>query len=685
MAEIISKRDNTEEKDENANIVTPTDSEDGTIPKGKTSDDSTNTEENIVTTRGPSDPNAEGSIFPNAKLSTNPNTEDNQVSTSDPSNTNPNADVISPPEIFSDTSANAEYIIAPADRLSYTSPNAEYNSESVVTFTMSDVSMDPIIPSDDLALISDGASELTGVLGDQKTQESSLRASLSALGLKQDQVEFLIAQGEKCTDKPLLLSKKLKISQNTAKQAMDILKSSKEIEELILTPTDVKKIEECLKDPDIDCHEDIAFLCEIDEELVSKYFDMLPLNEKQQKFIQERYNKDISISEIANLLKLSTNKVQDYIEKTFMTFSGEEGRSVFNIINGHYGQMSISTLREKIRNKDLKLQDQLFRILNRKNESENNILRTYFRKYKESENILNFDRYLTIEDILAIKQSSNDSTEQLSVKLNIIESVINSYLYRYSVHPTEFNHHRKLQEKQILELANAYGINLFSFENYRTIITVPFDEIIKRVQTIPKSNKSQDILIELLPLVFYYLKCSLPFEDIARIIANVSEITLTTHDVFHLVFQLSDPVLRGLCIEHYSFSNPVPLYYPKLKHPRSKSCKVDFEICKELWYCLEQYNGLISFGLGRASWNAIGKSTLLDLIFETDFVKGSPQSSAFHRGSIDIQITKNLFGEANRSHSESTKLAYIDCHGYSDISVINALFPSRRGTNTCLL
>ena len=93
-----------------------------------------------------------------------------------------------------------------------------------------------------------------------------------------------------------------------------------------------------------------------------------------------------------------------------------------------------------------------------------------------------------------------------------------------------------------------------------------------------------------------------------------------------------------------------------------------------MWYSIQRYNCLISFGLGRAGRNRIGKSYLLDLIFETDFVKGNPRESAFHLNSIDIQMTKNLFAAVrDRNCNESTKWAYIDCHGYSDISVINKI------------
>ena len=133
---------------------------------------------------------------------------------------------------------------------------------------------------------------------------------------------------------------------------------------------------------------------------------------------------------------------------------------------------------------------------------------------------------------------------------------------------------------------------------------------------------------------------------------------------------MSDPVVRGLCIEHYSFSNPVPFYYPLLESHQPEQTSAQFKICNELWYSLQEFHGLVSFGLGWASWNSIGKSTLLDLMFETDFVKSSPQSSPFHLNSIDIQMTKNLFGKKDRNTHESTQWAYIDCNASSDSNVI---------------
>ena len=501
----------------------------------------------------------------------------------------------------------------------------------------------------------------------EKKKDSDMGARLYALGLKKNQVDHILEKGEKYLEKPHLLAKKLKIQEDVAIRALDILKV-----ELVLTPKVCRKINSCLmENPDIVDQKDISLFADVEEALVSKFFEMLPLNKKQEEFIRQRFEQNIPVSEIANQLNIAIKKVEEYIAITFVTFSCNNGGQVLDIIKSYCGDVPKNTLRERILSKNLKLQDQLYCRLRRESKSEYEIISKYLGGYEESENFLIVDVDLTMDEILIIKENSKENVEELSKKLNTVESVIADYIHQYRAYPVESKFLTDTQEKKILSISKAFGAKTFSLENYKTVITDSFDNIIGRIESEKRSEKAVDLLFELLPLIFHYLKCSLPFEDIARIFSNISDIALTTHDLFQIIFQLSDSVLRGLCIEHYSFSNPVPLYYPKLKHPQSKSSEIQFEICKELWYCLEQYNGLISFGLGRASWNVVGKSSLLDLIFKTDFVKGSPQSSAFHFRSIDIQLTKNLFGES--TSSESTKWAYIDCHGYSDLSVIQVL------------
>ena len=409
-------------------------------------------------------------------------------------------------------------------------------------------------------------------LTDKHTQGSKIWDSISSLGLDPENTDYIVEHGMKFLEKSFILAKKLKISQEIATNALDILKSSRQDIELEIAREDRDKIESCLREnPEIECHEDIALFCEIDEKIVAAYFEMQPLTENEKKHIGEHYNKDISVDTISNILKISSKKVKEYIEKTFATFSGQEGRNAFAIIEKKIGGIPIPKLREKIRSKNLKLQDQLCCILKRENKCEYETVANYLDKFTESKEFLNVDWNLDLEDILVIKKSGKDNIEQLSSKLNKVESLITGYfMHRYCIYPVELKHYNELQDSQIEELFDSLDSISFSFNEYRTIITQSFDDIISKVEDASSPKKSKDLIIDILPLVFYYLKCSLPFEDIARIIANLSDINLTTHDVFHLIFQLSDPVLKGLCIEHYSFSNAVPLYYPKLKHSRGK-------------------------------------------------------------------------------------------------------------------
>ena len=277
---------------------------------------------------------------------------------------------------------------------------------------------------------------------------------------------------------------------------------------------------------------------------------------------------------------------------------------------------------------------------------------------------------LTLEDIMTIKQSDCIDLEQLSVKLHKVQTVIKDYLEQYHPNSIVRKHNKITQISEMEQIANVFGNTPLTFHIYRMIISDSLEELI--LQSNWSSKKPQNAFRQLLPQIFYYLKCSLPLEHLSNMIALSYKGVFTTHDLFHLIFQLSDPVLKGFCIEHYSFSNSIPLIYTQLPDAESKILKT--AVCEELWYSLEDFNGLVSFGVGRASWNPVGKSYLLDMIFETDFVKGNPQKSAFHYNSIDIQLTKNLFGEMkDTSSKESTKWAYIDCHGESDSDYIQIL------------
>ena len=526
-------------------------------------------------------------------------------------------------------------------------------------------------PSNSVQQIAESPTTLTPVMSDV-SKDNALQDSLQSIGLEQGDIEFIIEQGEKFIEKPLVLAAKRKISKEKAMIAIEKLKSIKKQQTADpISQRDIEAIESCLKEhPEIDDPVDIALVCEIETDIVEAYFESLPLNNIQKAAIEVKLNAGYSLTDIANTLKLSGKKVRDFIESTFITFQGAEGQKMLGIIQKNFPEIECSNLREMIISKNLKLQDKLCCILLEKNATDCDELKRYFGRFEESKSFFDIASALTIEDISQIRGNSLDNIERLSLQLNKVETLIRNYLEQYQPNSVVREHCTNSQINQIQKIFKIFGNDRITFHMYRMVISNSFEDVIHNAEL--GEQAPRNVLQELLPLAFYYLKCSLPLDDITHLIANTSKITLTAHDLFHILFQMSDPVLRGYCIEHYSFSNPVPLYFPTLKISDKKELK-KFEICKELWYSLQEFSGLVSFGLGRAGWNPIGKSYLLDFIFGTDFVRGNPQTSAFHFNSIDIQMTNNLFGEKDNVSVESTKWAYIDCHGHSNLDVIRVI------------
>ena len=500
----------------------------------------------------------------------------------------------------------------------------------------------------------------------------TVKGKLLCLELSEQDIELIIEQGNKFVRKPQFLAKKRNISLNTAKSALEIITSRTVKPAIEISKAQIKSIDSFLKEyPESENIEDIVLMCEIEEEIVAAYLEKKPLNDNQKKIIREKYNTGCSEDYIANIVNIPKLKVSQYVLDTFLSFSDKEGQACLKtILDMKIQGVSRSNLRHKIISNDLVLKDRLCCDLRKSNEKDYIRLNKYLDSFNESKHFCELNMELTIEDILLIKQSSSDNLEQISIKLSKVETAVRNYLEQYYPNETEKKYHQDLQTNQINQLVTNFGNEKLTFQSYKMIISESFETMIENSEK--HGQKPQVVFQNLLPLAFYYIKCSLPLENITTVIANASKITLTTHEIFHIIFQLSDPVLRGFTIEHYSFSNPVPLYYPSMVTSSSKISK--FNYCKELWYSLQPMNGLVSFGIGRAGWNPIGKSYLLDFIFDTDFVIGNSQNSAFHRNSIDIQMTKNLFGEVkSESNEESTKWAYIDCHGHSDLNIIKVI------------
>ena len=495
-----------------------------------------------------------------------------------------------------------------------------------------------------------------------------IQEKLDDLKITREDYDYLIGLGVKILEKPNLLAKKLKVPIDKAKHIIEAIKSITATQHNNISEKDERKIEACLKEtPELSDYEDIALLCKVDQTIVSRYLESQPLTSAQKDYIKEKFNSGISTPDISKLIGLSLHKVEEYVKSTFLTFSCEEGKKCLLILE-NYIKAPIPKLRELIISQNLKFRDAIYKM--KKKDLE--ILKKYFNKFEESKYFFDVDMSLTMDDISLINQNTSETVEHLSNRIHKIETVISEYLEQYHPNDVVTKSCSINQENKIRELATTFGEDRLTFRFYRIIISNSFESMIQdamnKENTIPK-----DIFRDLLPMTFYYLKCNIPLEDVTQIISNACTLSLTTHELFHITFQLSDPVLRGFCIEHYSFSNPVPFYYPRLYTSSLTQTDIQFEFCKELWYSMDQYHGLVSFGLGRAGWNPIGKSSLLDLMFETDFVKGNPQNSAFHFNSIDIQMTKNLFGENMDTSDESIKWAYIDCHRHSNTDVIKQI------------
>ena len=507
----------------------------------------------------------------------------------------------------------------------------------------------------------------TETLDTDNEKEETLEDCLFLRGYKRKTVAIIIEHGKKYLNHPEALAKRFSIDVNNTKEALNIFKAYK-IKQI--SRKQIQEFELLVKKNPLESLKEVSLVHGIDEDVISAYLsysETIPQTETEKVAIREHLDVGSSLTKIAEDLKISRKKINEYVENKFILFNGKDGEAVLATISKHFGRYPIVKLREMIAKQDMDLQEKICFQLLEKNVPEYLAVKDYFMKFEESRNFFKINKKLSIEAKTCIRASSIYNTKELSVKLNIMEKLIREYFLQYYLDKQLMFYCAQEQFIQIQHLKENFLTEIqISHTTYRMIISDSSETLIQNANILRGSPKK--VFDKLLPLTFYYLKCSLPLEEITEIISSITKISLTTLDLFHLIFQMSDPVVRGLCIEHYSFSNPVPFYYPILGPYPPKQTFCQFEICNELWYSLQQFDGLVSFGVGWASWNPIGKSHLLDLMFKTDFVEGSPQNSPFHLGSIDIQMNKNLFGQ--RVIDESTQWAYIDCHRCSDINLI---------------
>ena len=217
---------------------------------------------------------------------------------------------------------------------------------------------------------------------------------------------------------------------------------------------------------------------------------------------------------------------------------------------------------------------------------------------------------------------------------------------------------------EIRKYCDRYVSAPITISQYRMLHCDSYTEQLKMAAK-STQTKFQDIV----PLSLYHLNCNLSFQDLLELI-NLEESEIkSSNDLFHLLFQNSDFFLKSIYINQYSFNNPIPFYFPIIDTSFHES---QFTICKELWYSLTPHNAIISFGLGGAANSAVGKSKLLDMLFEINFTESNPQSSFFHSNSIDLKLTKNFYPGDN-CEKYFTDWAFFDCHTPTPINFINSL------------
>ena len=469
---------------------------------------------------------------------------------------------------------------------------------------------------------------------DYKAELKTILQELN-FGLKDKDIDFLVKDGEKCMDTPKILVTRLGISEQYTDVIIDVLRKTLE-KPVQVMEEDAKRIEQFLQEnPSMDSPSVINLSLDIDEKVVRAY-----LTTREEREIQ---------TEKGSGLRLH--------------FTGKEGKNALVTIRKYFPNYTEEKIHKSIVRNDLPMKDKLICVMRKENPKDYSQLAAYLGKFKDSKIFLEVDRHLRFGDIKLIN-AGDCSVDELSKRAQKVGTVILEFLERYTPRDVEMSGYKRLQCEEVERVANDFGSKTKTFQIYRMIIVNPIEQVTVASKNLVKEKIFQNFL----PWIFYYIKCYLPLNDIKTIFQDDFQIHLTTHQIFHLVFQLSDSLLRGLCIEHYSYSNPVPLYYPTFATLRNQECK--FHVCKELWYSIRENRGLISFGLGQAGFGRLGKSSLLDCIFKTNFVKENPKSSPFHFKSVDIQMTNNLYAD---NKNEFTKWAFIDCNGYVEHDVICAI------------
>ena len=364
--------------------------------------------------------------------------------------------------------------------------------------------------------------ELGSVLSDPgPVGDNVIEEKLDELGITREDYEYLIGPGVKILEKPTLLAANLKVSLEKAKEIIKTIKSFKKTQHKDISDENERKIEMCLKEsPELSDYEDIALVCRVDQTIVSKYLESRPLTSAQKDCIKEKFNSGVSVLDISKLIGLSSEKVGEYVDSTFLTFSCDEGKKCLVILE-KYIRAPVPKLREWIVSDNLKFRDEIYK-MKKLNKMDFETLKKYFLKFEESKTYLDGDMSLTMDEISLINQNPSDTLEHLSIRIHKVETVIREYLQQYHPNDVVTKSCTTNQENRIRELVTTFGEEQLTFRYYRIIISNSFESMIEDARN--KENQiTKNLFRDLLPMTFYYLKCNIPLEDVTQIIANAVE------------------------------------------------------------------------------------------------------------------------------------------------------------------
>ena len=217
------------------------------------------------------------------------------------------------------------------------------------------------------------------------------------------------------------------------------------------------------------------------------------------------------------------------------------------------------------------------------------------------------------------------------------------------------------------KISSRYFQSKITISQYRRLSS---DTLEEQMENCIKASTADEAMPLLIPLVLYFLTCKLSLDHLLNAVYSIFSFK-SPNELFQLVFQNSETHLKAILVHNFSFCNPIQFYYPLIRD-YSDDELTEFALCRELWYSITPHNAVMSFGIGDAANDPIGKSTLLDLIFKLNFVTNNNCDSCFHRSAIDLRLTKNFFAGIE-CEPYYTDWAFFDFHGPTNERMVNLL------------